>query len=333
MIRAAIDPGSRWIAVTVTEDLGPSQPIRFVDAFPFEVGHEVTYDPPLVKVKSRRAIDGVPMEGPLETYLVTRGRELTEAESSAAATRIVAYLLGHGVDEVATEHVRHMYGANAGAGTGLLKSAGVYVRIVDRLEQFGIAVQYVPASTWRARLNPLVKDVLRAQGLPAKGVLIGRNTGAVLDPVFVAHLAGWPGASRWTADEAGHIRDSTGLALACGLPALETSRKASAGPRKPRGRAATKRSPRSTRARGEMLPAKAEAYRVTDRAYDARTRLADLATARVAAGCKCKLPGAPTTGRHKAWCPAHKGAPRVESTCPRCSRLYAVHPRRDVCPA
>ncbi len=337
MIRAAIDPGSRRLACTVTRDDGPSAPCNFLDAIAIEVGQWREFGPSHPKYRKPKVVDDV------ETYTPLGEHVATQDDRDVAADALAAFLTRWDVEACDVETVDRIYARTPQEGSAVSGHMLAARETVTRaLTLWGAARTArgltaprvaILASTWRARLNQFVKDALRAAGKPVKGVLITRSTGGALDAVFAAHVPGWHGASRWTAEEAGHIRDSTGLALACGLPALEASRKASAGPRKPRTRGATKRGPRGTRARAEMPPAKAEAYRVTDRARYARTVGVEKATARAATGCNCKAEGAPTTGRHKAWCVAHKGAPRVESTCPKCSRLYAVHPRRDVCPA
>ncbi len=326
-IRAAIDPGSRWIAVTITRDDGPESPLRFSDARAFEVGHWVEFPEPRVKFKKPKSIEGA--EQPPEPYTVTGEHVLTEADASAAATEIVTYLLSYGVDEVATEHVRNMHGMVGAVGTALLKSSGVYTRIVDRLELLGVRVRYVLASTWRARLNPIVKASMSARGLVAKGVLISRSTGSVLDPVFADLVAGWPGAHRWTDKQIPHIRDATGLALACYLPPLPVRARGAVGSRGPRARRVSKAQPRGARARAEMKPILLAKYRATDRAREQRYRDRDqiaIIEVRADAGCACRLPGESLRGRHKRACPMHVVKVSAARTC-RCGVAFATHAR------
>lgn len=311
-IRAAIDPGSRWIAVTITADDAPDRPLRYVDARAFEVGRYVLFDQPQTRLKKLKPIDGVSVEGPLLAYEVDGERVLTEVEAREAATSIVAYLLSHGVSEVVTEHVKNLYGTIPAVGTELLKSSWIYTRVADRLvEQFGIPVRYVLAATWRARLVPLVKQAILARGGTVEGVLI-KGKGAALEPVLAEYVAGWPGGATWRDDQVEHVRDSTGLALACALPALPTGKRKAAGARRNRQPGPrVKRKATDELRRAKRLRAKAKR-----------------AAARAATSCSCRAAGAELRGRHARTCPMHVAKVFTTPTlCRVCYRQIAAHTR------
>ncbi len=308
-IRAAIDPGSRWIAVTITSDDALDKPLRYVDARAFEVGREIKHDPPLIKIKSRKSIDGVPVEGPLATYEVHSERVLTDVEARGAATEIVAYLLSHGVAEVVTEHVKNLYGggtvqATQSIGTELLKSSWIYTRVVDRMtEIYGVPVRYVVASTWRARLVPLVKQAMLVRGGQVKGVMI-KGRGAALDPVLAEHIEGWPGASAWSSEHVEHIRDSTGLALACALPELRKVKRV--GPARPRAARMG-----SDGQRQKLSHAARRRAVVAGCIRAKRKRAAE----RAAGGCSCRVEGASPLKHGPACRVSVAAAAARDSTC------------------
>lgn len=312
MIRAAIDPGSRWIAVTVTRDDGPGSPCTFLDAHCFEVGRTVHYDPPLTRYRRPKVdADGVTL--PAESYAVDHEHVATAEDRRAAADAIAAYLIAWKVEACDVENVEGVFAKTAQAASAAAKAMIAAAKTVERAltlwevwcKSVGIVAAFVMmlATTWRARLVPMVKAIMVREGRPIKGVLI-RGKGSALEPVLCEHVPGWPGGATWSAEEVEHIRDSTGLALACGLPALPARVKGAAGPRLRRERGKSKAHPRGSRARAKMGEIDRAKHAATTRAYQIRTVEAPRREALVAIGCVCKAPGAP--GRHKATCAAHK---------------------------
>ena len=313
MIRAAIDPGSRWIAVAITRDDGPASPCVYLDARCFvvpKIDHLATYDPPQVRIKMRRTIDDVLVEGPLEAYEVHEERLqspeeklATEAARRGVGDDVGAYLVAHGVEAVDVETVEYIFGDTPQARAAATKAIRDGDKITERALTIwdlqrtarGLPSPRVPilAVSWRARLNVLVKASAKAAGVPVEGVLI-RGKGTALEPVLVAHVPGWPGGATWTAEEVPHIRDAMGLALASGMPATP-KRAASLGvPRvrvhRPRGpRTPDSPATRKKRARQQCVRDK--------RARD---------EARVASGCTCRavVDGVRRGGRCARACPA-----------------------------
>lgn len=331
--RAAIDPGSRWIAVTITRDGGSDSPCNYVDARCFPVAkydHLVTYDPPVTRYRKPKvtvAPDGVTIITlPPESYTVTEEREQSPEERRAsedarllAGDEVGAYLVAHNVEACDVETVDHVFGKTPQATSAATKAIRIGEKIVERAltiwelsrKPRGLLSPRVPilATSWRARVTPLIKAGMRARGEDIAGVLI-RGKGAALEPVLVAHVPGWPGSASFPEAHREHIRDSTGLALACGMPAPPAHAKGAARPRGPRVRGASKARPRGDRARAAMGPIDLAKYRATDRARDQRHRdeaRPAMLAARAAAGCLCRAPGARMTGRHRRDCPMHKG--------------------------
>ncbi len=323
MIRAAIDPGSRWIAVAITRDDGKASPCNYVDAIAIEVGQWREFGPRDPKYRKPKVVNDVEAYTPLGEHVATQD------DRDVAADKLAAFLIRHGVEACDVETVDRIFTKTPQEASNVSRHMLAARETVTRALTLwgaerasrGLAAPRVPvlASSWRARLNPLIKDALRAAGKPVKGVLVTRSTGSALDPVFAAAVPGWPGVSRWTAEEAGHIRDAMGLALAWSLPAVEPPRKAPAGPRKRGPRGERKRGSRGARVRALMPASKAEAYRATDRARWARTHGQDRSA------CNCRAEGAPTTGRHKATCPMHKARATVPALCRGCYRPIAEH--------
>ncbi len=327
MIRAAIDPGSRWIAVTITRDDGPASPCTFLDAKCFDVprvDHLVTYDPPQQRIKRRREIDGVLVEGPLQAYLVSEERVQSPADVIATdAARLIvgdetaAYLTARGAEACDVETVRHVFAKTAQGAA----AAGDAIRVGAEIVAHALALWgaerksrgltaprvLMLAASWRARLSPMVKAANAALDVPREGVLIkASDRGGALEPVLVAHVPGWPGGASFPANHVEHIRDSTGLALACGLPAIAPRKATSGAPRVRKPREPGKAPPRRSRARAAMGPIDLEKARATVRAWAKRTIYTPALEARAAAGCDCRAPGERKTGRHKATCAMHK---------------------------
>ncbi len=337
MIRAAIDPGSRWIAVAVTRDDGPASPCTYVAARVFvvpRVDHLVTYDPPEERIKARRLIEGVPIEGPLETYLVSEERLqspeerlVTDAERLRIGSEIGAYLIDHKVEAVAIEHVNDIFAKTTQAASAASKAIRVGEKIVERAltvwEMLSPAgrLAAVPrtlmlAASWRARVSPLVTAAKARLPVPREGALLkSSDRGAALEPVLAEHVPGWPGGASFAADEVEHVRDAMGLALACGMPAPQARKAGPRGPRVRKARDPDKAAPRRSRARAAMGPIDLAKAQATDRARYARTLAPKLTAERVALlaaraakhgapGCTCRPAGVLVRGRHKYWCPA-----------------------------
>lgn len=336
-VRASVDPGSRWIAVAITRDDGPASPCAYVEARVFhvpKVDHLVTYDPPEVRIKARRLIEGVPVEGPLETYEVREERLqspderlATDAARLRLGSEIGSYLVGHRVEAVAIEHVNDVFAPTAQAASAASKAIRIGEKIVERAltvwemlsppeRLAAVPRSLMLATSWRARLSLLVKACNARLPVPREGVLIkSSDRGAALEPVLAEHVPGWPGGASFAADEIEHVRDAMGLALACGMPAPQGRKATTGAPRVRKPRAPGKAPPRRSRARAAMGPIDLEKHRATDRARYAKTVAPKLAAERQAllasraakhgaAGCTCRPPGVVTRGRHKFWCPA-----------------------------
>lgn len=318
MRRAGIDSGSRWLGIVIADDATGPRPLAYVYGDALTVGREVPRaTPKLVQPKPKTLPDGTIVTP--EPYYLTTTREVTEEDESAVATEAMALLVEHGVEAVQIEKVDRVYagkGVNvqgaAAQGTNLGRTKAIYTRIAERCAARGIAVEYVLAVTWRARLAPMVKaeEGMRAtrEGRAPEGAAIKRR-GDGLDPTLRLGIAGWPERGTFDEKKIEHICDAAGILLAAKAPPLVSKRAARAatakerGPRKPREK---RTAPRGDRIRGKMGEVDLANYRATDRARYERTVGAARAAARSAAGCSCREPGQSTRGRHKANCVMHK---------------------------
>ena len=315
MIRAAIDPGSRWIAVTITRDDGPAAPCTFLDATVVEVGHVVTHDPPLTRYRRPKVVDGVTL--PAEAYEVAREHVATADDRDAAGDAVAVYLARWGVEACDVEHVERIHAPTAQAASMASKHLLAAREIVTRaLTLWGAARAargltaprvLMLAASWRARLSPMVKACNTALAVPREGVLIkASDRGGALEPVLFAHVPGWPGGASFPANHVEHIRDSTGLALACGLPAIAPRKATSGAPRVRNPRLGPKTKAKRRLGRAFMSDIDLAKARATVRAWAKRTIYTPALEARAAAGCDCRAPGERKTGRHKATCAMHK---------------------------
>lgn len=290
---AAIDSGSRWLGLAIADDGPPTHPLRYICGKAISVGREVARKvPTLVTPKPRTAPDGT-VTTPAPYYLTTT-REVTEEDECAVAAEVMSYLIEHEVALVTIEKVASVYARKgttvkgvAAQGTELGRTGRVYTRIAERCMARGIEVRYVLASTWRARLFPLVRAEAelsaRATGeAPPEGATIKRR-GDGLVPVLRAGVYGWPAGGTFPADEIEHVCDAAGILLSAALPVTESKRKARS--EQPRRRATGPRAPK-----GKL-----------DRAKARERRSARYEAARVAAGCTCGL----HRGRHRKTCPLH----------------------------
>ncbi len=326
MISAWIDPGSTWLAVTITAPpSSPAHACRYVDARVFAVGRTIPLDPPETGVYPDRTLkDGTVVPG--KAWTKTTRHELTDQDRRDVAQLVLGYLLVNGVEALTIENVEGIFidRKESGAAGGKIASNLLgSVRIAEKIcveweirekirreargDMREPRVELVLVSTWRARIVPLIKAEMRSQGLPIKGagVLI-RGKGSALEAPLTEHVERWPGGHTFTGKEVEHVRDSTGLALACSLPELPR-RARSKGPRRPR----VSRGPRGKREpMGPLDRAKRNAKARTwasKLAYVASCHESSL-NAREAAGCIC----GPRRGRHLSTCRLHRGA-RVET--------------------
>ena len=339
-VRAAIDPGSRWIAVVVTRDDGPVSPCNWIDGKCFDVpkvDHVVTYDPPQVRVKARRAIDGVPVEGPLETYEVREERLQSDGDKAAteAARRVLggeigAWLTAHGVEACDVETVDHIFGKTPQATSSATKAIRAGEKIVERALTVwdtprtarGLMSPIVTmlATSWRARVLPLIKDGMRERGEVVAGVMI-KGKGTALEPLLVAHVPGWPGGGSFDADHVEHIRDACGLALHGGLPTLPKRASRAGEPRARGARGVRKRGAASSRKRGKMTPERRERVRLAARRQQTQRRAAlrpAKVAARAASGCLCATLAPPLRGTHGPACPVAVAMARATVTACTC---------------
>lgn len=303
MIRAKIDPGSAVVAVGIfADDAAPPFATRCLDARPFDVGLVTKHDPPLTGFYAdKKRKDGTVIPGGPWTRKETR--EVTEAHEQEVAARVVAYLLGHGVEEVTLERIGHAFGDTIGEVASRSKFLIITARIASsisaRCKLLGIAVAPGPlAVTWRARLAPLVRE----HGGDVAGPAI-RGEGSALDPVLLALIEGWKPT---TVD---HIRVCGGLALWSALPPLPGRERKASGPRGTRGGDGVKRIakggkagryPKGARDRAKMSEAERERSRGVDRARYARGRPT------TPTACDCKPTLESKRGRHKRTCPMHR---------------------------
>jgi hypothetical protein len=316
MRRAGIDSGSRWLGLVIADDATGPHPLSYVYGDALTVGREVPRaTPKLVQPKPKTLPDGSIVTP--EPYYLTTTREVTEEDESAVASEVMMLLVAHGVEAVEIEKVDRVYAGKGvsvqGAvaqGTNLGRTKGVYTRIAERCAARGIAVEYVLAVSWRARLAPMVKAeaAMRAarEGRPSPEGSTIKRRGDGLDPALRLGIAAWPDAGTFHKDKVEHICDAAGILLARKAPPLLSKRAARAatsprGPRKPREK---RTAPRGDRVRGKMGALDLAKYRATDRARYARKAAALLAE-REAAGCACRKPGESRRGRHKKTCPKH----------------------------
>jgi hypothetical protein len=327
MIRATIDPGSAVVAVLIYDDDAPGYVARYVDARTFTVGRLVPRDvPKVITPKPRTLPDGSTVTP--EPYTLTERREVTEADERAVSVDVVAFLLSHGVGEVTIERVSQPFGANLAAaisqGGQLVKTKGVATWIAARCDALGIVLgASVLATSWRARLAPLVRE----HAVPIVAGPAIRDEGASLVPVLAALIQDWPKRGTFTDKQTNHIRVVGGMALWSLLPLLPGAKRKADGPRRPRNVGGVKRTPkggkggrypRGARDRAKMSETERERSRGVDRARYARTKGA------VVTECNCKPAGAAKRGRHKRTCPEHKGPP---PTCRVCYRPFSAHSR------
>lgn len=328
--RAGIDSGSRWLGLTICVDADGPHVLSYVFADALTVGREVPRAVPrLVTPKPKTEPDGTITER--EPYYLMTTREVTEDHEREAASAVMALLIEHGVEVVTIEKISHLHGGKGATvqgvvaqGTETNRTKGVYTRIAERCEARGIEVRYVLAATWRARLLPMVKAeaemTARREGQPAPEGSAIKRRGTGLDPIARLGIAGWPSLDTWKTDKkedkkAEHVLDAAGLLLAEKAPApvsKRTARAASAAARGPRVKREKRAAPRGDRIRGKMGPTDLAKYRATDRARYARTKGAERAAARIAAGCDCREPGKRARGRCKVTCasrppPGYKG--------------------------
>ncbi len=191
-VRAAIDPGSAWLAVVVAR--GDAPPLSLVAAETFEVGAMV----PLAKPRTVTRSDGT-------TSQVTHRRSVTSEHVTTIASGVLALLQLHDVRRVVVEHVDHVHLAESKAhssrmATDLVRSAWVEGAVSERLRAHGIDVATVASASWRARIAPRVAD--------------GSTADQRVDVAVRAGFVDWPRSNV-------HARDAAGLCLYDATPIPE----------------------------------------------------------------------------------------------------------------
>jgi len=288
MISASVDPGSRWVAVTITADDAAGKPLRLIAARAFEVGEWIDFPTPQTRRrKDRVAPDGTVTPGAEYTIAHELARPVTPQDRHRVADAVATYIIGHGAEALNVENVEHVFGDTAQAArrmaSNLLASAKIAERAVARWqaarEGCGLLapVRYEMVATWRARLAPIVRAEMAALGQPVEGVAI-KGKGKALDCIFAALVDAWPGASAWPAQHVEHIRDALGLALYCTLPQLPRA------PRRERSGARPVRVKGPRKPRGPVTALDRAKRRLRSEGWARRVRIRD---ARAAAGCVC----------------------------------------------